>query len=590
MSSLENSVPPVFDSPEALPPKKNRGKVLLIILAIVLILICCLGVIAAFLYFDPFGWGLLSFLSRKDPVAEATPIDSTAYAGVDLLNVDTEKAQSLVTVFEDAYQEYATEYGGLPDDFQAQINDSLDEFDINFEEDILPWIGRHAGFGLLELELDSYGSLETASYFVALETRDRDAADAFLLKLTDGISDSRDISIDTSLYEDTTIYIVDDPYQSLAFARYKNLVIMADSPDSIRQMIDASSSDSIADDPVYRDLIGQLPKERIFNFYLPGDALSKLYQTAIQDMSLLGTSVANTYDIISGVAFSLSIVDAGLQFDTLMAYDPAKLSASQIEMMESTGRGSPVTDQLPGDTLLYFSGQRPDLIWQTYYDTMNESLGGDFEESMAELEDEIGINLNTDLFPYLDGVYAIAVFPSDTGSLAQLANIKLGIAILAQTSDDAALLDTVEAFNPYLEDLADLTITESSTANMTIFEASIFYFEQPILAYGVGSGWFGLTSSLDVLEALPDRADSLSESDYFRQVQGYLPSGMSVAGYIDFKHGLEAIRSSLSNVDLEIFDQATVLLEPIDALVAGSSPFNGDSMHSTLILVIPTEN
>jgi hypothetical protein len=306
-------------------------------------------------------------------------------------------------------------------------------------------------------------------------------------------------------------------------------------------------------------------------------------------MSLLDTPVANTYDMIAGVAFSLSIVDAGLQFDTLMAYDPAKLSASQIEMMEAAGRGSPVADQLPGNTLLYFSGQRPDLIWQTYYDTMNESLGGDFEESLAELEDEIGINLNTDLFPYLDGAFAIAVFPSDTGSLAQLANINLGIAILAETSNDAALLDTIEAFNPYLEDLAEMTIAKTTTADMTIFEASIFYFEQPILSYGVGSGWFGLATSLDFLEALPDPAGALSESDYFRQAQGYLPGGMSVAGYIDFERGLEEIRSSLSDYDLESFDQATVLLEPIDALVAGNSPFNGDSVHSTLILVIPTE-
>jgi hypothetical protein len=473
---------------------------------------------------------------------------------------------------------------------QEQINDSLGELDINFEQDILPWIGRHAGVGLLELEFDSYGSPETASYFVALETRDRDAADAFLLKLTDGISDSQDIRIDTSLYQDTTIYIVDDPYQPLAFARYKNLVIMADSPESIQQMIDASAGDSIADDPVYRDLVGQLPKERIFTFYLPGKALSELYQKAFQDLSILDTPVANTYDMIAGVAFSLSVIDAGLQFDTLLAYDPAQLSASQIEMMEATGRGTSVADQLPGDTLLYFSGQRPDLIWQTYYDTMNESLQGDFEESIAALEDEIGINLNTDLFPYLDGAYGIALFPSDSGTLSQLANINLGIAILAQTSQDAALLDTVESFNGYLENLGVTTSTQTTGADMTIYEARITYLDQPILSYGVGSGWFGLTTSPDLLEALPDPANSLSESDDFRQVQGYLPSGMDVAGFIDFQRSLDEIRSNLSAFGLEGFEEATALLKPIDALVTGSSPFSGDSLHSTLILVIPTEN
>jgi hypothetical protein len=307
-------------------------------------------------------------------------------------------------------------------------------------------------------------------------------------------------------------------------------------------------------------------------------------------MSILDTPVANTYDMIAGVAFSLSVIDAGLQFDTLLAYDPAQLSASQIEMMEATGRGTSVADQLPGDTLLYFSGQRPDLIWQTYYDTMNESLQGDFEESIAALEDEIGINLNTDLFPYLDGAYGIALFPSDSGTLSQLANINLGIAILAQTSQDAALLDTVESFNGYLENLGVTTSTQTTGADMTIYEARITYLDQPILSYGVGSGWFGLTTSPDLLEALPDPANSLSESDDFRQVQGYLPSGMDVAGFIDFQRSLDEIRSNLSAFGLEGFEEATALLKPIDALVTGSSPFSGDSLHSTLILVIPTEN
>lgn len=589
MNSLGNSDLPVFDSPDVLPPKKKRGRVLLILLGIGLVLLCCLGVIAAILYFDPFGWGLLGLLSSKDPVAATAPIDSTAYAGVDLLNVDTEKVQSIVSVFEDAYQEYAAEYGGMSTDLPEQLTESLGELDINFEQDILPWIGRHAGAGLLQLEFDVYGSPETASYFVALETRDRDAADAFLLKLTDGISTSQDIRIDTSLYQDTTVYIVDDPAQPLAFARYKNLVIMADSLESIRHIIDASAGDSIADDPVYRDLVGQLPKERIFTFYLPGSALTELYQKAIQEMSLLNTPVANAYEVVSGVAFSLSVLDAGVQIDTLMAYDPAQLSASQVEMMEAVGRGAPVADQLPGDTLLYFSGQRPDLIWQTYYETMNESLQGDFDESLAALEDEIGIDLNTDLFPYLDGAYAIAVFPSNTGSLSQLANINLGVAILAQTSQDAALLDTVEAFNRYLVDLGETAIDTTATADMTTFQASIVYLEQPILSYGVGSGWFGLTTSPDFLEALPDPANSLSENEGYRTLQGYLPSGMGTAGFIDVQRALDELRSNLAALDPDAFNAATALLKPINALVAGSAPFSGNSMHSTLILVIPTE-
>ena len=589
MNNPENVYQPLVGTPA--PPKKKRGKVLLIILAVLLILLCCLAAIAALVYFDPFDWGLLNRLfGGSDPVAKAAPVDTTAYASVNLLNVDTDKIQSLVSVFEEAYTDYMDEPVNLAKDLEEQLNDDLEEFGINLEEDVLPWIGRSAGAGLLDVQFDSYGYPETADYFVAIETRDRDAADAFLLKLTDGISESWDVGIDTSTYLDTTIYIVDDPYEELAFARYGNLVIMANSEDSIEQVIDASEGDSLADDPVYRDMIGQLPKERMLTFYLPGSALADFYQGALEDSGIPVDAAGDIYEQISGMAFSLSLVDAGLQLDTLMAYNPDKLPDAQQEMLEA-GVGSDVAaDQLPGDTLVYISGQRLDLIWETYYDTLNESLDGDFEEALSELEDEIGIDLNTDFFPYLDGASAIAVFPSRAGFIANFAEINIGIALLSQTSDDDALLDTIYQFNRNLEDMDAVLIEETNTGDMTIFEATDYYSEEPVLAYGVGSGWFGIATSIDILEALPDPEDALSEDNGFRQAQDYLPSGMSVVGYIDFKDGLDEIRKNLDDYDQEDFDDTTFFIKPIQALIAGSAPFSDNLIHSTLILVIPTEN
>jgi hypothetical protein len=39
---------------------------------------------------------------------------------------------------------------------------------------------------------------------------------------------------------------------------------------------------------------------------------------------------------------------------------------------------------------------------------------------------------------------------------------------------------------------------------------------------------------------------------------------------------------------LEDFDESTFFLNPIETLVGGSSPFSGNTVHSTIILVIPT--
>jgi hypothetical protein len=589
MSYPNYSYPPAPQTPQTPTPSKRKRNIIIAVAAVAVVLVCCCVAVAALLYFDPFGWGVLGIIfQNENTVAKAAPADSTAYVGIDLLNATPDKINPLISAFEDAFQDATGESVGDLVDIQDQIDNGLDDFDISIEEDILPWVGRYAGMGLLELDLDSYGYPETVNFFVAIAARNRTAADEFLVKLSDGISDAWDVSIDTNTYQDTTIYVVDDPYQELAFARYKSLVILANSEDSIEQVIDAEKGDSIADDSVYRDLVGKLPSDRLLTFYLPGSALADLSDALTSDMGLTGSAVEDIYAGTSGIAFSIAIVDTGLQLDSVVAYDPDQLSDSQRQLMEAAGRANNAADHLPGDTLLYFAGQRLDLTWATYTDTLNESTDGDFDEALAELEDEIGIDINSDLFPYLDGAYAMAVFPSDEGFLAEYGDINLGIAFIAQTSDEAALLDTLDNFNRNFEDLSGLEIDDTSSGDMMFFEAIESYSDLTLFAYGVGSGWLGLATSVDVLEALPDPSSALSDNENFRRAQSYLTGGMNIIGFVDLVNGLDEIRHNLDGYARDDFDEATFMLNPIETLVVGSSPFSGNTAHSTFILVIPT--
>ena len=591
MSYPDSSYSPAPPTPEPRSPDKRKRNRLLGILAIVLaLLLCCCVAVVALLYFDPFGWGLLSrFTGRYDAVAQAAPIDSTIYMGVNLLNATPEKTDPLISAFEDAFDEYTGESIGDSADFLDQINDSLDEFDLTLEEDIIPWIGQYAGMGVLDLDLDSYGNPESVDVFFAVEARNKGAADDFLVKLADSISDSWDVSIGTTQYQDTTIYVVDDPYQELAFARHDSLVILANSEDSIQEVIDAEKGDSIADDPVYRDLMSKLPSERLLSLYLPASALEDLSSAATSGIGIFGTDMEDFYAGTSSMAFSLAIVDAGLQLDTVVAYEPDAISDSQRQLLDAAGRANNTAALLPGDTFAYASGQRLDLAWANYYEVLSEATEGDFDEALSELEDEIGFNPHSDLLPYLDGSYALAIFPSDSGFLVELADIHIGFSIIAQTSDESAVLSVIDSFNDALEDNGGGEVDDVSTSSMTLYEATDTYMDEPIMVYGVGEGWLGIASSLDVFEAFPNPPEALNTNENFRTAQNYLPGGMNLVAYLDLLSGLDAIRDNMDGYAREDFDESTFFLNPIETLVGGASPFSGNTVHSTIILVIPTQ-
>ena len=590
MSYPDSSYPSAPPIPQPRSPDNRKRNRLLGILAIVLALVlCCCVAVVALLYFDPFGWGLLSrFTGRYDAVAQAAPIDSTMYVGVNLLNATPEKTDPLISVFQDAFEEYTGESVGDSADFLDQINDSLDEFDITLEDDILPWIGQYAGMGVLDLDLDSYGNPGSVDVFFAVEARNKGAADDFLVKLADAISDSWDVSIDTAQYQDTTIYVVDDPYQELAFARSNSLVILANSEDSIRDVIDAQKGESIADDPVYRDLMSKLPSERLLSFYLPASALEDLSSTVTSGIGLFGTGLEDFYAGTSSVAFSLAIIDAGLQLDTVVAYEPDSISDNQRQLLDAAGRANNTAALLPRDTFAYASGQRLDLAWANYYELLSEATDGDFDEALSELEDEIGFNPHSDLFPYLDGSYALAIFPSDSGFLVELADIHIGFSIIAQTSDETAVLSVIDSFNDALEDNGGGEVDDVSTGAMTLYEATDTYMDEPVMVYGVGEGWLGIASSLEVLEAFPNPPDALNTSENYRAAQNYLPRGMNLVFYIDMLNGLDAIRDNMDGYAREDFDESTFFLNPIETMVGGASPFSGNTVHSTIILIIPT--
>ena len=584
----ENEVPEITETKY---PKRRRNTIIIAVVAAVL-LCCCVAVIAL-LAVDPFGWGVFSLLfSKSDAVVQAMPEDTSIYMGVDFTKSTPQKIDRILSPFSDAIEDLSDEEIATLDDLRDQFSEMLDdELDLSLEDDILPWVGKYAAVGLYDVEFDEYGDIEEPKFVVAIQVRNKKEADAFLPKLEDVISDDMGYDFDIDEYDGVDIYELDSDYEDerFAFARSKDLLLFGLSKDSIEDAIDAQNGASLADDDVYKDLAKKLPKDRSLTFFMPGDQLKDITSASLMSsfyMFGMGGDVLDVYDSILGVAFSASITDDGLQFDTLAAYDMDELSDAQLEMMKSSGGKGKTADMFPDDTFFYVQGAGLDLIWEYYRDLIVDFAGTeDYDEMMDELEDEIGFNIEDDLIPYLNGEFALAAFESRDGMIAADEELNIGMGMLVEVSDEDAVLSVVDDFVDTIEDQG-AEVDDMSSDGATMYDVIDDYNNESMVAFGLHKDFLGIMTSGSDLEDLYFGDSPLSKNDGFKQVWKAFPGGVDPSFYVDVQALVDIIRDGLSGYALDDFEETAPIFEPIEYIAAGGSDLDGNIVHSVLIIFI----
>jgi hypothetical protein len=584
--------PEVPESTETKDPK--RRNIIIVIAVIAVVLFCCCSVVAAFFAIDPFDWNVLSRLFGKaDPVAEAMPEDTGVYMGINFLNATPAKLDRVISSFQDAVEEMSGEKISTSQDLVDELDRMLDEeLNLSLEEDIMSWIGQYAGIGLTNLQFGDYGDIEDPNFVIAIEVRNKKAADEFLLKLEEGISENTGSDFDIDEYDRVEIYELntDYDYDRVAFARSGNLFLLAQDKNTIKDAIDAQNDISLGDDDVYQDLTKEMPGERALTVYVTGRQLQDLTKganTLSMGMVGMGTGLMDVYDSVQGVMLSAAITSDGLQFDTAVAYDLDNVSDTQMEILKNSKGKGKSTSMFPEETLVYGKGARIDLIWEYYREFIIEMAGPEeYDEMMAELEDEIGFDVENDLIPYLNGELAFGVFESSEGILVSTMNVDLGLGFLVEVSDEDAVMSVVNQFASAAEDQG-VSFEETSSDKVTMYEVSDDFMGETILAFGLGKDYLGVASSSSDLENLYFGDSSLSKNDEFKQVWKSFPKSINPSFYMDVQTLIEVIRGGLTGYSLDDFEEVAPIFEPIQYIAAGASSLERNVMHNLVVIFLP---
>jgi hypothetical protein len=563
--------------------EKKGSKTLWIILGGVggALVICIAAIIIIALVFDP--WGIVSRLTGKyDPVAQAVPPETQMFMNVNLLQLQSKDFLSLVNTFVEAAGEEPY------DDIMAIIDEAEEtvepETEITFSQDILPWLGQFVGLGIKDLKSVDFLDNEMDLYVIA-EVRNKKKADEFLVKLMDDIRQENDQNFLEETYERTTIYELDTEYEEdrVAFARSGGLFILSNGAETIKEVIDASKGDSLGDMDEYKDVVSELPKDRLLTFYMSFSFVESFYEDL--DLPTDLESSANL-DILRGMGMSISAVEAGLQMDYIIAYNPDQMTDEDRASMQIEP-GQPMTASLfPQETYLYITSEH---LNRTIEGMQEGLLGtveeGEIDEAMEIFEEQFGINPMTDLFPYLDGEWAIGIMESPGGIFAEQFGIPLNLLLVVESSDQAALLNAAEKIAEGLEDTGQFDVLQTETNGIQLFELRDPFYEETAFVYAVKDNILFISLDAGTIEDV--YGDRVSLDQYSRYKDGWqaFPKDMRPMMYIDVEGIYRFVTEEIGELSQnELEDSAA--FKPIKTIELAGRIIDEKMLHGAMIIFV----
>jgi hypothetical protein len=540
--------------------------------------ICCVAAVLVFMIADPFGWFGRLF-GGDDPIADAMPRDTDLYVSLNMAKLLSADAGAVIETIIESIPSAGT--ADMEDMIDEMIDDIFSGYGLTFSSDIQPWLGQYIGLSMANFTIDSFGDVSEPEMVFGIEVRDRDAADDFIADFTDARERDQDASYSSSEYRGATIYELKGRYTAEAIARSGSVLFFGSSAYAVENAIDAQKGDSLADEAAYSHIASQLPNQRFATFYMS----SSFLESSGDLTDIIGGGASSPIIEMQSMAMTLAFTDIGLQLDLFLGIDEDQMDEAQLDLLDSARPSGDLISILPEETIAFFTGQGLDLIWEAVEEIMEMTYGSDFREAMRFFDDAYGFRPDLDLFPILDGEWALALFAGSNSELAyELGG--LGVMLVAESSQEDDLAVLVDTVASSLErsgmDIRDRSVDGS---HMYIAErrgAEVFSFaaQSSILLVGSDSAIM-----LDTMEG----ASSIEDVEAYGEIWNAFPRGTTPALYIDLRSLLETL------VDLDFIDWEDLAWEigldprPFTHLAVGSGGLKRDVMRATLIIFVDTD-
>lgn len=503
------------------------------------------GGVATYLYFkEAFGGALSPLASAKivpDEALMATFISADSQAWSQLQQFGTPEAQNLV---EEGLQ-----------DFNQQI---LAESNINYEKDIKPWVGNVMVAVLPSNPVKPAQAIpqsaQEPNVLMVVGIKNKVSALKFAnkLKADKGVK-SKEIAYKGQKITETTSK--GEPRYS---AVLNDHLVFAPAQKAVEQAIDTFKGEpSFAriggvDSALTRGVDVKNPLAQI---YLPdyAGAVQQLIATNPNAAQLSPETLAQLQQVKSVVA-GVGVDDAGLRMKAIAKLDPEAIKA---EYKQSSGK---MATLFPSEAIALVTGQGISRSWSAFKEQTktNAQLQQGLDGARQQLK-TANIDLDKDIFGWMDGEFAFAAIPSNQGLLAP---VGFGGALVIDTSNRA----TAEATLSKLDAIAKtnfINVVPRNIGNKTVTEWQV-----PLGAL-LGHGWLDQDTVFIALGgpiadaiATPPRL-TLNNSETFKTVISSLQKPNGGYFYLDMDKTMSITRNLAQAQNSAIPPEANTILDSI---------------------------
>jgi hypothetical protein len=504
------------------------------------------------------------FGSASDNAVNLVPADAVVYGNVFLdPSMDQKRAiENLLEKFPEAPN--ADEARNKLVDL---LNEGLAEVDMNFDEDIDPWLGDQlAIWAQIPDDLESAPAPEIESFPLAfmIASDDDDAALRFVREVS---ANDEDELTDES-YEGADYMFNEE--ERLAFGVVDGFLTIG-SEAGFKAMVDVSGGeDSLADSETYTDTTDVLTEDRLATFYFDGAALTEALE---ESGAPAGAMEFGSFGIFGG---SLTPTAGALFVESDKVVFESTTRPGDEDGEDTPEISDGLLPDLPADSWGAFG--IPDLgtTLETVYDALIEAFaqGGMSPEQLdSQFEAQTGLDLRDDLLSWMGDA---GLFVSGTDPLS------VGGGVVIESSDPGTSSATVDQLATLLEQQGIPTepLSAGGAEGFAVEIPDAFVTERAVVLAGDRVVIaYGEDAAVDALES----SDPLSESEAFQTATEGLGDDFTAAGYFDVDAMQELAEAAGAGQFPEYEEDVKPWLDPFTYVTFGSREDGGRLVQRLVI-------
>jgi hypothetical protein len=342
---------------------------------------------------------------------------------------------------------------GIPESINDTLEQIKSEFIANsnliYQKDIKPWLGG-AMFAMLPDQ-------DKDDLLVIFGVKNKLKAYNFLQKL----EKQEKQPIEKIDYQGITIFENTNLQKDFSYAALiDNKIILAMEYQTIKQAIDAYQNKS--------SLANLDNTKKIFSRQINiKDPLAQIYLTNYGELLKNLAPPMMPWGInppiinqLEPIVIAIDTKEQALHFQSVFNYDYHKK-----DLYFSSERND-LLEQFPENTIAVISGQKINQIWSTA-----ESLGiSSYSQQMIWLlTSATSLDLNEDIFGWMDSDFAIGIIPTNTAMIPGL-DLGLGVAIAIETSDPNIAQNSLDKIENVIQQNSSITPSQATREGKTITE------------------------------------------------------------------------------------------------------------------------